>query len=220
MLVPLGVLAFGAIFSGMVFYKPFFGDHHAVEEFFGITQGETHALVLGTVAYAASEAKDDDHGDAKAAPVPGQGAIYMAPDNHVLDDAHHAPKWVKVSPFIAMLLGFITAWWFYIKIPSLPGRLATPFQPLYQFLLNKWYFDEIYDVLIVKPAIWLGNFLWKRGDGNVIDGSINGVAMGIVPFFTRLAGKAQSGFMFHYAFAMVLGIVAMITWFAIGGGAE
>ena len=222
MLIPLAVLAFGAVFSGMVFYKPFFGSEEAVDKFFGIS-GEKHALVqpLGAAYAAGDEAKDDDHGDDHGpAPVPGQGAIYHGVDNHVLHDAHYVPKWVKVSPFIAMLLGFVTAWWFYIKNPSIPGRLAEMFQPLYQFLLNKWYFDEIYDALIVKPAVWLGNFLWKRGDGNVIDGSINGVAMGIVPFFTKLAGKAQSGFMFHYAFAMVLGIVAMITWFAITGGAE
>jgi NADH-quinone oxidoreductase subunit L len=220
MLIPLAVLAFGAVFSGMVFYKPFFGDHHTVEEYFGITQGETHAMVLGTPAYAATEAKEDDHGAEKAAPVPGQGAIFMAADNHVLDDAHHVPKWVKVSPFVAMLIGFFTAWMFYIKNPSLPHRLATNFQPLYQFLLNKWYFDELYDFIFIRPAKWLGNFLWTKGDGKVIDGSINGIAMGVIPFFTRLAGKAQSGFMFHYAFAMVLGVVAIITWFSIGGGVE
>ncbi|MEP5761016.1 MAG: NADH-quinone oxidoreductase subunit L [Litoreibacter sp.] len=235
MLVPLGVLAIGAIFSGMVFYKPFFGDHHAVEEFFGITQSETHAMVLGAPAFAADDAhSDDDHDggdghdsetdaghDTAKAKVPGQGAIFMAADNHVLDDAHHAPKWVKVSPFIAMLLGFMTAWWFYIKNPSIPPRLAEMFNPLYKFLLNKWYFDELYDVAIVRPLKWLGNFLWTRGDGRVIDGTINGIAMGIVPFFTKLAGRAQSGFMFHYAFAMLIGIVVMITWFALGlGGAE
>ncbi|MGL5011362.1 MAG: NADH-quinone oxidoreductase subunit L, partial [Paracoccaceae bacterium] len=87
----------------------------------------------------------------------------------------------------------------------------------YQFLLNKWYFDELYDAVFVRPAKWLGGFLWKRGDGDVIDGSINGVAMGIIPFFTRLAGRAQSGYIFHYAFAMFLGIGALITWMTLGG---
>jgi NADH-quinone oxidoreductase subunit L len=72
----------------------------------------------------------------------------------------------------------------------------------------------------VQPARWLGGFLWKRGDGNVIDGSINGVALGIIPFFTRLAGRAQSGYIFHYAFAMFLGIGALITWVTLGGGAQ
>ncbi|WP_299301811.1 NADH-quinone oxidoreductase subunit L [uncultured Litoreibacter sp.] len=220
MLVPLGVLAIGAIFSGMVFYKPFFGSDESVDKFFGIS-GEKHAIVqMVEPAYAAGdEAKDDkDHGPAQ---VPGQGAIFHGPDNHVLHDAHYVPKWVKVSPFVVMLLGFFTAWLFYIKNPSLPGRLAANQRPLYNFLLNKWYFDEVYDFLFVRPAKWLGNFLWKRGDGDVIDGSLNGIAMGIIPFFTRLAGRAQSGFMFHYAFAMVLGVVLLITYFAItGGGAE
>ncbi|MFY0690951.1 MAG: NADH-quinone oxidoreductase subunit L [Paracoccaceae bacterium] len=233
MLVPLAVLAVGAVFSGMVFVKPFFGDTPDVQKFFGIT-GEQHAILapetLSLAAVAASDSGDhgakkaDDHGGSHdgelTGPPPGQGAIYMHPDNHVLHDAHYAPKWVKVSPFIAMLIGLATAWLFYIRNPSLPGRLAASQRPLYLFLLNKWYFDELFDVIFVRPAKWLGRFLWTRGDGNVIDGAINGLAMGIVPFFTRLAGRAQSGFMFHYAFAMVIGIVVLITWFAIGLGAE
>lgn len=119
-----------------------------------------------------------------------------------------------------MLTGLVVALWFYIWNPSMPARVAAANRPLYLFLLNKWYFDEIYDFLFVKPAQALGRFLWKRGDGAVIDGFLNGVAMGIVPFFTRLAGKAQSGYIFTYAFAMVLGIVALITWMTLSGGAH
>ena len=88
---------------------------------------------------------------------------------------------------------------------------------LYRFLLNKWYFDEIYDVVFVRPARWIGTFLWKKGDGGTIDGSMNGVAMGIVPWVTRLAGRAQSGYLFHYAFAMVLGLVFLMLWLGLGG---
>jgi len=98
--------------------------------------------------------------------------------------------------------------------------LAENQRPLYLFLLNKWYFDEIYDAIFVTPAKKLGAFLWKRGDGNVIDGSINGVAMGIIPFFTRLAGRAQSGYIFTYAFSMVIGIAVLVTWMTFVGGAE
>ena len=119
---------------------------------------------------------------------------------------------------IAMLLGLATAYLFYIKRTDLPRRLAEANPGLYQFLLNKWYFDEVYDFLFVRPAKALGAFLWKRGDGNVIDGSINGVAMGIVPFFTRLAGRAQSGYIFTYAFAMVIGIAVFVTWMSFTGG--
>ena len=149
-----------------------------------------------------------------------QGAIFMHPDNHVMDEAHHAPTWVKVSPFIAMILGLLVAIWFYIVNPEMPKKLAEIQRPLYLFLLNKWYFDEIYDFIFVRPAQAIGRFLWKRGDGNVIDGSINGVAMGIIPFFTRLAGRAQSGYIFTYAFAMVIGIAVLITWMTLTGGAE
>lgn len=144
----------------------------------------------------------------------------MHPDNHVMDEAHHAPKWVKVSPFIAMLIGFAMAYWFYIVNPEMPRKLAESQRPLYLFLLNKWYFDEIYDFIFVKPTLAIGRFFWKRGDGDAIDGTINGISMGIIPFFTRLAGRAQSGYIFTYAFAMVIGIAALITWMTIAGGAH
>jgi len=149
-----------------------------------------------------------------------EGAIFTHPDNHVLDAAHHAPAWVKISPFIAMLAGLGLAIWFYVLNPALPKRLAEVQRPLYLFLLNKWYFDEIYNAVIVRPAMALGRVLWRKGDGGLIDGTINGLAMGIIPFFTRLAGRAQTGYVFTYAFAMVLGVVVLITWMAIGGGAE
>ncbi|WP_171096973.1 NADH-quinone oxidoreductase subunit L [Ruegeria sp. HKCCD7255] len=171
---------------------------------------------------AEGHGEKDAHGDHHYvfAGEPGEGALYMAPDNTVLDDAHAVPKWVKVSPFVAMLLGFVVAYWFYIVNTSLPARLAANQRPLYLFLLNKWYFDEIYDAIFVKPTVAIGRFFWKRGDGNTIDGFLNGIAMGVVPFFTRLAGKAQTGYIFTYAFWMVLGIAALITWMSIGGGAN
>jgi len=236
MLIPLGVLAMGAIFAGMLWLQPFFGDHDRVNAFYGVPShaaadaghGDEAAQGDDTHAEPAAhgEATDDhaamqeEHPTVAAGWTPGQGAVFTHPDNHVMDNAHHAPKWVKVSPFIAMLLGLGMAWLFYIKRPDLPGRLAENQRPLYLFLLNKWYFDEIYDFLFVRPAKWLGNFLWKRGDGNVIDGGINGLAMGIVPFFTRLAGRAQSGYIFTYAFAMVIGIVVLVTWMAMTGGSH
>jgi hypothetical protein len=86
----------------------------------------------------------------------------MAPDNHVIHAAHEAPTWVKVSPFIAMLIGFVLAWLFYIKRPEPAGRLAAQQRPLYLFLLNKWYFDELYDVIFVRPAKWLAASCGRR----------------------------------------------------------
>ncbi len=236
MIAPLGVLAIGAVFAGMIWYKPFFGDHAAVEKFFGIpsahAEATEHAAVHLPMAANAQEAHggegdhaapaEEDHGEEHAAPMaaPGDGAIYMAPDNHVLSEAHHAPVLVKLAPFIAMLIGFGTAWLFYIRDKSLPKRLAEAQRPLYLFLLNKWYFDEVYDVIFVQPAKWIGRKLWRVGDLGTIDGFLNGLAMGVVPFFTRLAGRAQSGYVFTYAFAMVLGVVVLVSWMTIGGGAH
>jgi NADH-quinone oxidoreductase subunit L len=261
MLIPLGVLALGAAFSGMIWYKVFFGEETAVRAWFGMetaAHGEAHA----TEGHAPAEgeavteaapvegeavAAAEDHSapaEAHGAGVVPQGALVLLPftaeeqavvdtrldadkvasaehaPTTVINAAHLVPTWVKVSPFIAMLIGFAVAWLFYIRDPSLPRRLAAQQRPLYLFLLNKWYFDELYDWLFVRPAKWLGGFLWKKGDGNVIDGSLNGVALGIIPFFTRLAGRAQSGYLFHYAFAMVLGIVALVTWMTLFGGAK
>ncbi len=221
MTVPLGVLALGAILAGMVWYKPFFGSEQEVQAWFGIAKGEEHAQVLTLGAAHAAEKQDDaggeGHGSAEAA-LPGQGAIYMAPDNQVLHDAHYVPAWVKLSPFFAMLVGFGLAFLFYVRRTDLPARLAANQAPLYQFLLNKWYFDELYDHAMVRPTKAFGRFLWRRGDLGAIDGILNGVAMGVVPFFTRLAGRAQSGYIFTYAFWMVLGILVFITWMTIAGG--
>lgn len=217
MLIPLGVLAIGAVFSGMVWYSSFFGDSQKLNTFFGI---EAHAVAEDGHAEEAA-GSTQDHAttvDAPVALMAPVGAIFMAPDNHVIHDAHYVPKWVKVSPFIAMLLGLATAWLFYIVNPSLPKRLARNQPHLYRFLLNKWYFDEIYEVIFVRPTMALGRLSWKIGDGKIIDGFLNGVAMGIVPWLTRLAGRAQSGFIFTYAFAMVLGVVVLVTMMTVFGG--
>ena len=249
MLVPLGVLSFGAVFAGMIWQSSFFGPVDEVAKFYGIpVQGEEHAemqdgedhtdetqaehVADDTAEQLNGEAKADDHVEDNAAVAdgeahhaafggqPGDGGIYFGKDNTVLEDAHAAPKWVKVSPFIAMAGGFLMAMWFYIWNPSLPGRLAESQRPLYLFLKNKWYFDELYEIIFVGMAKSIGRLLWKRGDGNVIDGTLNGVAMGIIPFFTRLAGRAQSGYIFTYAFAMVIGIAVLVTWMSLGGGAH
>jgi NADH-quinone oxidoreductase subunit L len=253
MLIPLGVLGLGAVFSGMIWYNSFFGYSDKVAQFFGIPFGEAHAAAEedAETAPAEGEAAPADEAHAEAAPAdeahseaapaegeahaeataegehhgafigkPGEGAIHIGPDNHVLDEAHAAPKWVKVSPFIAMLIGLALAWQMYIRRPDWPAKLAEQQRPLYLFLLNKWYFDEIYDFLFVRPALGIGRIFWKQGDGAVIDGGINGVAMGVVPWFTRWAGRMQSGYIFTYVLFMVLGIAVMITWMTIGGGAN
>ncbi|PPB81808.1 NADH dehydrogenase subunit L [Albidovulum inexpectatum] len=230
MTVPLGVLALGAIFAGMLWYKPFFGDHERMTEFFAmphhaaaeaeVAPGEPAAMAEAGHGSEAVQGEETTAHMAGAAH-PAIGAIYMSEaSNEVLDRAHHSPVWVKLSPFIAMLIGLGLAWTFYIKDPSIPGRLAAQQPILYRFLLNKWYFDEIYDAIFVRPALALGRLLWKKGDGAVIDGTINGVAMGLVPTLTRWASRAQSGYIFTYAFAMVIGIAILLTWMTLSGGAH
>ena len=230
MLVPLGVLSLGAIFAGAIWYGSFFGKTNEVAGFFGVPYAEASE-------HGEKDNHSDDHGETRVDHAtkddgkkkktsyaftgkPGEGAIYTGKDNHVLHDAHYVPTWVKLSPFIAMVIGFLLAMWFYIWDPKMPKRAMETNRPLYNFLLNKWYFDELYDAVFVKPASMIGRFFWKRGDGNVIDGTLNGVAMGVVPFFTRLAGRAQSGYIFTYAFAMVIGILVLVTWMTFSGGAH
>ncbi|MDU8910565.1 NADH-quinone oxidoreductase subunit L [Aestuariicoccus sp. MJ-SS9] len=217
MLIPLGVLAVGAVFAGAIWYGSFFGKTNEVVKFFGGAYTEPAEELKEAVAERSPKASELHY---VMESTPGEAAIYIAPENTILHEAHYVPTWVKLSPFVAMLIGLGVAYLFYIVNPALPKRLAEAQRPLYLFLLNKWYFDEIYDFVFVKPARALGRLLWKRGDGAVIDGSINGVAMGIIPFFTRLAGRAQSGYIFTYAFAMVIGIAVLITWMTLTGGAE
>jgi NADH-quinone oxidoreductase subunit L len=145
-------------------------------------------------------------------------SLFFGAENETIHHAHEAPAIVKTAPFIAMLAGLAVAYLFYIVNPRLPVWWARHQPVLYRFLLNKWYFDEIYEVIFVRPAKWLGTFLWQKGDGGAIDGLINGIAMSAVPWVTRLAGRAQSGYLFHYAFAMVLGLVALTLWLGIRAG--
>ncbi len=248
MLIPLGVLALGSIFAGMLWYGVFFGNHEKMNAWFGVPEhavagavepGAENAPAAGAEAPAATaeapaamaeapaataEAPAADHAAAPAGEhaveMGAIGAVYFGPDNHTIERAHEAPALVKTAPFFAMLIGFLIAWWFYIVDPTMPVALARNQPVLYRFLLNKWYFDEIYDFLFVRPARWVGTLLWKGGDGEVIDGTLNGIAMGIVPWFTRLAGRAQSGYLFHYAFAMVLGLLVLTLWLGIGAGGQ
>ena len=177
MLVPLYLLAVGAVFAGVVFHDYFFGHHYA--EFW-------------------------------------KGALFTAPGNEILEHYHHVPLMVKWSAFIAMIVGFAVAWLFYIRATWLPGYFARQQSGLYNFLLNKWYFDELYDLLFVRSAKWLGRFLWKRGDGTVIDGlGPNGVAARVVDVTGQVV-KAQTGYLYHYAFVMLIGIAALVTWMMLG----
>jgi NADH-quinone oxidoreductase subunit L len=136
----------------------------------------------------------------------------------LLDEMHHISIWIALLPTVMMVIGFAISWLFYIRRPYLPVELASHHQMLYQFLLNKWYFDEIYEVIFVKPAKWLGTTLWKKGDGAIIDGlGPDGVSARVLDV-TRNVVRLQSGYLYHYAFAMLIGVAALITWFMFGMG--
>ncbi|MEI9416722.1 NADH-quinone oxidoreductase subunit L [Mesorhizobium sp. Cs1321R2N1] len=173
MLVPLFILAAGALFAGVIFHGAFIGEGYA--EFW-------------------------------------KASLFTLADNHILHEIHELPLWVEISPFIAMLIGLAVAWQFYIRSPEMPRNLAAQHRGLYAFLLNKWYFDELYDFLFVRPAKRLGSFLWKTGDGTIIDGlGPDGISARVVDVTNRVV-KLQTGYLYHYAFAMLIGVAALVTW--------
>ena len=177
MLIPLFVLAAGALFAGAAFEVPFIGEGY--HEFW-------------------------------------RTALFAASGNDIMETFEHSPVLVKLAPFIAMLIGTWVAWIFYVRSPKAPHELAEQHRGLYAFLLNKWYFDEVYDFLFVRSAKRLGYFLWKRGDGTIIDGlGPDGVSARVIDVTNRVV-KLQTGYLYHYAFVMLIGIVALITWMMLG----
>jgi NADH-quinone oxidoreductase subunit L len=128
------------------------------------------------------------------------------------------PAWVELGPIVLTIIGFLIACYYYVLHPDLPRKLAARRGMLYLFLYNKWYFDELYDFLFVRPAMWAGRFFWKRGDGTVIDGlGPDGISARVLDA-ARGAVRLQSGYVYHYALAMLLGVVALATWFVARGG--
>ncbi|GGZ95431.1 NADH-quinone oxidoreductase subunit L [Novosphingobium arvoryzae] len=149
------------------------------------------------------------HGFLESAEFWGSSLAY---DAHLMHAMHEVPLWVKLSASIVMLLGLATAWLAYIRKPSLPAAFVEQFGVLHRFLYNKWYFDELYNFLFVRPAFWLGDKLWKLGDIGLIDRfGPNGAAWAVVQG-SRFAKKVQSGYLYSYALVMLLGLTAAISW--------
>ncbi|HEY9058065.1 MAG TPA: NADH-quinone oxidoreductase subunit L [Aurantimonas sp.] len=178
MLVPLFVLAAGALLAGLLFAGAFIGEGY--EEFW-------------------------------------LASLYTGPENEVLHDLHDVPFAIAFLPAVMMAIGFAIAWLFYIRSPELPHQVAERHRGLYKFLLNKWYFDELYGFLFVRPAKALGRFLWKTGDGKVIDGlGPDGVSARVLDVTNRVV-RLQTGYLYHYAFAMLIGVAALVSWTMLGG---
>ena len=178
MLIPLYVLAAGALLAGLLFKHRFIGS--GAESFW-------------------------------------KESLFTSDKNHILESIEHVPFLVEMIPTLMMALGFGVALYMYEIAPGTAQRLAERNRPLYLFLLNKWYFDELYDLIFVRPAFWIGRLLWKGGDGRIIDGlGPDGVASAVLDATNRVV-KIQTGFVYHYAFAMMLGVAAFITWYLVGG---
>ena len=146
------------------------------------------------------------------------GSIFTAADNQILVELKQVPSWVVLSPLIMMISGFVLAWVMYIYRPAWPGEIADQHDLIYKFLLNKWYFDEIYDFIFVRPAKWLARLFWKGGDGYVIDGfGPDGIAANVLRVTRRMVAL-QTGYVYHYAFVMLLGVAGFVSWLMLTGG--
>ena len=178
MMIPLYVLAFGALFAGLIFKSFFIGEGSA--EFW-------------------------------------KNSLYFGPGNHILQAMETVPLFISLMPSVLMVLGFLIAVYLYIWAPGTAARWAATNPLLYRFLIHKWYFDELYDLIIVRPTFWLGRVLWHGGDQNIIDRfGPDGVAARVIDV-TRSAVKLQSGYLYHYAFVMLIGVAAFITYYLVLG---
>ncbi len=140
-------------------------------------------------------------------------SILILSEHPAVEALETVPSWAKLLPVGLAVVGILLAWYMYTVRTDLPGALARMFGGLYRFLLNKWYFDELYEAALVRPAKRLGRALWKGGDGRIIDGfGPDGVA-GTVVVFAQRASRLQSGYVYHYAFAMLIGVTALVTFY-------
>ena len=145
-------------------------------------------------------------------------AIFILPEHQAMENAHHVPKWVKLLPIFLAASGVALAYLAYSIMPSIPGKVVSLFKPVHNFFFNKWYFDELYDAIFVKPSVKIGAMLWQRGDKATIDGFGPDGITAMVLRISQSASRLQSGYVYHYAFAMMIGIVVLLSWYFSGFG--
>ena len=214
----LGLLAavMTAFYSGRLLFMTFHGTPRASEE----AMHHVHEsplvmtiplgfLALGAVfsGYLGLAMVQGDHAF-------WAGSIYVQDIHHnAIEAAHHVPLVVKLMPVIAGAIGLSLAWLMYVGNPTLPGRFANTFRPLYLLSYNKWYFDEIYEAVFVRPTRRAGAFLWRQVDAAVIDDwGPNGIAASALAGTRRIV-KLQTGYIYHYAFVMLIGVAGLVTWY-------
>src|SRR6266481_7564058 len=219
----LTVVAAGltAFYSWRLMFKTFFGEPHDPEHYEAAHESPLWMLIPIGILAAGSILAGFPFKELFA----GHGVEEFFRDSlkmhpHILEDMENMPRWLVPLPTVMMALGAVISYIFYISRPYLPVELARQHPMLYQFLLNKWYFDELYDFIFVGPAKRIGRFLWKKGDGYIIDGfGPDGVSARVLDV-TRNVVKIQTGYLYHYAFAMLIGVAGLITWFMFGLGAQ
>ena len=210
-----------SFYSWRLIFKTFFGEPHDQEHYEAAHESPLWMLIpIGVLAVGSIFA-----GLPFKELFAGQGvdeffreSVKMHP--HIIEDMEEIPVWIKLLPTVMMAVGAYVSYVFYIRRPYLPVELANQQPLLYRFLLNKWYFDELYDLIFVGPAKAIGRFLWKVGDGYIIDGfGPDGVSKWVLDI-TRNVVKLQTGYLYHYAFAMLIGVAGLITWFMFGVGGQ
>jgi len=210
-----------SFYSWRLIFKTFFGEPHDQEHYEAAHEAPLWMLVPIGVLAAGSILSGFPFKELFA----GHGVEEFFRDSvkmhpHIIEDMHHIPEAIAYLPTVMMAIGAYISYVFYIRRPYLPVELARQQPLLYQFLLNKWYFDELYDLIFVRPAKWIGYQLWKKGDGFVIDGfGPDGVSARVLDI-TRNVVKIQTGYLYHYAFAMLIGVAGLITWFMFGLGVQ
>jgi NADH-quinone oxidoreductase subunit L len=219
-IMTLGAAALTAFYSWRLIFMTFHGEPHDREHYEHAHESPLVILVpLALLAIGSLAA-----GYPVLALFTGHGAdtffhqaLRLVTADKIYEQTEHLPLLVTLSPTVMMIGGFLVAWYFYIRRPDVPKELARQQPLLYQFLLNKWYFDEIYDFLLVRPLLWLGRLLWKGGDGFIIDGlGPDGVSARVLDV-TRNVIRLQTGYLYHYAFAMLIGVAVAVTWFMVYG---
>jgi len=220
-ILTIGAAGLTSFYSWRLILKTFFGEPHDQEHYEAAHEAPLWMLIPIGVLAAGSILAGFPFKELFA----GHGVAEFFRESvknnpHIIEGMHHIPESLKYLPTIMMVIGAYIAYVFYIQRPYLPVELARQQPMLYQFLLNKWYFDELYDLIFVRPAKWLGYTLWKKGDGYVIDGfGPDGISARVLDI-TRNVVKIQTGYLYHYAFAMLIGVAGLITWFMFGLGGQ
>ena len=210
MLAPLILLAVGAMFAGLVFYQGFVGTAHHEKAAHSVDAVTSATNLIDTHDVAPAV---DAHENLSKATFWGT-SIFVLPENDTVAAAHNVPAWVKYLPLLMGIMGIAFGYFVYMFREGLSDKIKIMFAPLYKLFFNKWYFDELYNALFVKPSLALGNVFWKRGDQKTIDAlGPDGVA-GSSQKFAGLLSRFQTGFVFQYAFVMMIGLVVMLSWLA------